>query len=75
MHWERDNKAWTYLNGHDKGGWDPTQVLRAPRSFNHKHEDPPRVRLVEENLTNYELAGLAQAATEKPLCIHSGQQL
>jgi AAA domain len=37
------NQAWTYQIGADKGGWDPTQVLRAPMSFNYKYDEAPRV--------------------------------
>lgn len=38
------NQAWTYQIGADKGGWDPTQVLRAPGSINWKHDDAPVVK-------------------------------
>lgn len=47
--WEQ-NRAWTHLIGADKGGWDPTQVLRAPLSFNHKVEyNKPRVKTLWHN--------------------------
>lgn len=51
VEWE-DNRAWTYLIDADHGGWDPTQVLRAPQSFNHKPAyNTPRVRTLWSNAT------------------------
>lgn len=38
---ERINKGLTYHVGADKSGWDLTQVLRIPGSWNHK-TDPPK---------------------------------
>lgn len=40
------NKRLTYLIGADKGGWDLTQVLRLPGTYNHKYEDPQRVTIL-----------------------------
>lgn len=38
---ERINKSLSYYIGADKGGWDLSQVLRIPGTYNHKY-DPPR---------------------------------
>ena len=43
------NKALTYYNGADKGGWDLTQVLRVPGTKNHKYDSKPTVRIIEED--------------------------
>lgn len=40
------NKRLTYLVGADKGGWDLTQVLRIPGTFNHKYDEKPKVKLL-----------------------------
>lgn len=53
-----DNQAWTKLIGADPGGWDPTQVLRAPTSLNHKYGVAPRVKTLWEDGPQYALADL-----------------
>jgi hypothetical protein len=40
------NQAWTKKIKADPGGWDPTQVLRVPGSFNHKYKDKPVVKVI-----------------------------
>lgn len=35
----------TYACGADKSGWDLTQLLRVPFTFNRKYEDPPEINL------------------------------
>jgi len=40
------NKRLTYLIGADKGGWDLTQVLRVPGTYNHKYDDPVLVKVL-----------------------------
>ena len=40
------NKSVTYHLGADKGGWDLSQVLRIPGTFNHKYESKPEVKMV-----------------------------
>lgn len=35
-----------YAEGADKGGWDVTQVLRLPGTFNHKHSPPQRIEVL-----------------------------
>lgn len=42
------NQALSYSVGADKGGWDFTQVLRIPRSLNHKYKNSPRGRMLWE---------------------------
>lgn len=40
------NKSVTYHLGADKGGWDLSQVLRIPGTFNHKYDFKPEVKLL-----------------------------
>lgn len=40
------NKSVTYHLGADKGGWDLSQVLRIPGTFNHKYNSKPVVKLL-----------------------------
>lgn len=40
------NKSVTYHLGADKGGWDLSQVLRIPGTFNHKYASKPEVKLL-----------------------------
>lgn len=40
------NRKLTYALGADKGGWDTTQVLRVPGTFNHKYAEKPEVKLL-----------------------------
>ncbi len=40
------NKSVTYHLGADKGGWDLSQVLRIPGTFNHKYNSKPEVKLL-----------------------------
>lgn len=40
------NKSVTYHLGADKGGWDLSQVLRIPGTFNHKYKSKPEVKLL-----------------------------
>lgn len=51
--------AYAYrVNGVDPSGWDLTQLLRVPNTFNHKYEDTPRVELVSTLETLAPLAAL-----------------
>lgn len=43
---EQGNKALAYQLGADKGGWDLTQVLRVPGTFNNKYKEQPKVKLL-----------------------------
>ncbi|UOL48414.1 DNA recombinase [Pseudomonas phage Almagne] len=51
------NKSVTYLLGADKGGWDLSQVLRIPGTFNHKYDSKPEVKLLhwEEKLLSHKI--------------------
>ena len=49
------NKDLTYFTGADKGGWDLTQVLRIPGTFNHKYDPVPQVELIHFTDNKYEL--------------------
>lgn len=40
------NRSLTYHLGADKGGWDLSQVLRVPGTFNHKYKSLPKVKLL-----------------------------
>lgn len=40
------NRSVTYHLGADKGGWDLSQVLRIPGTFNHKYASKPEVKLL-----------------------------
>lgn len=35
-----------YAEGADKGGWDVTQVLRLPGTYNYKHSPPQRIEML-----------------------------
>jgi len=41
------NKSLTYYMDADKGGWDLTQVLRVPGTYNHKYATLPAVRVID----------------------------
>lgn len=63
------NQALTQRIGGDAGGWDLTQLLRAPGSYNRKYNDNPHVSVVWSNGPTYKLADLKlspAAATTKP---------
>lgn len=51
--WERLLKGMTYAVGADRGGWDPTQLLRVPGSRNWKYPDGPRGNLLWANGPTY----------------------
>lgn len=40
------NRSVTYYLGADKGGWDLSQVLRIPGTYNHKYKSKPKVKLL-----------------------------
>lgn len=40
------NRSLTYYLGADKGGWDLSQVLRVPGTYNHKYKSKPKVKLL-----------------------------
>lgn len=40
------NKRMTYAVGADKSGWDLTQVLRIPNTYNYKYENPVKGKLL-----------------------------
>ncbi len=48
-----DNQSWTYQIKADKGGWDPTQVLRAPESINWKYDSAPKVKVLWSGKKQY----------------------
>lgn len=50
------NKALSYANGADHGGWDLTQVLRIPGSQNHKYKGSPTAKILWERKNRYPLS-------------------
>lgn len=58
------NKRLTYLVGADKGGWDLTQVLRLPGTYNHKYEDPEKVTLLWDDGPTYPVSKIRKAVKE-----------
>lgn len=54
------NRTLTYFLGCDKGGWDLSQVLRIPGTYNHKYKSKPQVRILGENDKEYNLSQLAR---------------
>lgn len=58
------NKRTTYLVGADKGGWDLTQVLRLPGTYNHKYEDTERVTLLWDDGPTYTVGEIRKAVKE-----------
>jgi hypothetical protein len=43
-----------YAEGADKGGWDVTQVLRLPGTYNHKHQPPQKIEVLWAQLQLYD---------------------
>lgn len=65
------NRRLTYLVGADKGGWDLTQVLRVPGTYNYKYQSTPKVRLKWLDGPGYKLDDIlsqlpTQNGTEAP---------
>lgn len=52
------NRAMTYTLGADPSGWDTTQVLRVPGTYNHKYEGAPQIRMVEHTEVAYDAKDL-----------------
>ena len=57
------NRRLTYYIGADKGGYDLTQVLRIPGTFNYKYADAPMVKLI--HFTDTVLRDVPQTALDK----------
>lgn len=47
---EELNRNLTYYMDADTGGWDVTQVLRVPGTYNHKYTDLPKVRSIHHRI-------------------------
>lgn len=52
------NRRLTYKIGADKGGWDVTQVLRVPGTFNYKYGSKPKVKLLWSDGPKYASANI-----------------
>lgn len=61
----RINRSITYKIGADKGGWDLSQVLRIPGTFNHKYQSLPEVKLLHWDDKEYSVSGITQKAGHK----------
>lgn len=53
------NRSLTYYLGADKGGWDLSQVLRVPGTYNHKYKSKPQVKLVHWDKKELSVAKVA----------------
>lgn len=54
--WEQHARGWTQELGADPGGWDLTQVLRRPETYNYKYNPPQYVRVaIYEPYREYKL--------------------
>lgn len=59
------NRSVTYLLGADKGGWDLSQVLRIPGTYNHKYNSKPQVKLLHWDKKELSNAVVARKAKHK----------
>jgi RepB DNA-primase from phage plasmid len=69
---ERVNKRLTYHLKADKGGWDLTQVLRMPETWNYKYNPPARVRVLWDEGPVYRVADLERMLPHVPMPIGGG---
>lgn len=58
------NKRLTYLISADKGGWDLTQVLRIPGTYNHKYDDPVKVVVLWDDGPKYTTGEVRRAVKD-----------
>lgn len=58
------NKRLTYLVGADKGGWDLTQVLRIPGTYNYKYDDPVKVSVMWSDGPEYSVSEIRKITKE-----------
>jgi RepB DNA-primase from phage plasmid len=67
------NKRMTYAVGADRGGWDCTQVLRYPGTFNWKYSTCPRVKLLWDDGPRYRVRDLGRELPEvqPPVAVHA----
>lgn len=56
------NRSVTYKLGADKGGWDLSQVLRVPGTYNHKYKSKPQVKLTHWDKKELSVASVANRA-------------
>lgn len=60
------SRTLTHYIGADPGGWDCTQVLRIPGTYNHKYDDKPEVKLLSNNKKEYDVNRLAKKISYVP---------
>jgi hypothetical protein len=63
---ERLNKRLTYYNDFDHGGWDLTQVLRLPGTYNYKYDPPIKTRLLWADGKRYAVGDLEKRLPPLP---------
>lgn len=59
------NRSVTYHLGADKGGWDLSQVLRIPGTYNHKYNSKPQVKLLHWDKTDLNHKTIARKVKHK----------
>jgi len=52
---EEINRDLSYTVGADKSGWDLTQVLRVPGTYNNKYKEQPKVKLLWNKNNKYSI--------------------
>jgi AAA domain/RepB DNA-primase from phage plasmid len=58
------NKRMSYYLGCDKSGWDLSQVLRVPHTFNYKYQSTPRIRVKWDDGPTYKVKTLERMLPE-----------
>jgi AAA domain-containing protein len=66
------NRRLTYAIGADKGGWDLSQVLRFPNTFNHKYKAKPRVTTLWDDGPTYTIKRLEKLLPPEEVVEDSG---
>lgn len=61
---EEYNRLLTYKIGADKSGWDLTQLLRIPGTYNHKYGKPQKVELLWKDIKDKNFDELAKLLRE-----------
>jgi hypothetical protein len=63
---EQLNKRLTYFNDFDHGGWDLTQILRLPGSYNYKYDPPAKAHLLWADGKRYAVSDLEKRLPPLP---------
>lgn len=62
---ESINQRLTYHLGADRGGWDLTQVLRVPNTYNYKYASTPKVKLLWDDGPTWKLDRIERLLPKK----------